>query len=128
MVTISSLFKILSCTDHVDYAIINSDQLSYPLLYGISALRKSKRQPHPLPPGPGVSNNRKPTAPQTELHNYFQGLAKEHGPISNSGSAPNWRLWLAPLRWPGRFYEPTTSFSRTDDVPAVALINTYGGD
>lgn len=126
MVTISSLFKILSCTDHVDYAIIVialSSVLCYIWLYA-----KSKRQPHPLPPGPwGLPIIGNLLFLKPELHTYFQGLAKEHGPI--------FKLWLgSKLAIVVSSSEVAREILRTNDVifanhdvPAVALINTYGG-
>uniref|UniRef100_M4EY64 Cytochrome P450 n=1 Tax=Brassica campestris TaxID=3711 RepID=M4EY64_BRACM len=126
MVTISSLFKILSCADHVDYAIIVialSSVVWYIWLYA-----KSKRQPHPLPPGPwGLPIIGNLPFLKPELHTYFQGLAKEHGPI--------FKLWLgSKLAIVVSSSEVAREILRTNDVifanhdvPAVALINTYGG-
>ncbi|RID60581.1 hypothetical protein BRARA_F03729 [Brassica rapa] len=126
MVTISSLFKILSCADHVDYAIIVialSSVVWYIWLYA-----KSKRQPHPLPPGPwGLPIIGNLPLLKPELHTYFQGLAKEHGPI--------FKLWLgSKLAIVVSSSEVAREILRTNDiifanhdVPAVALINTYGG-
>nr|QWK52243.1 cytochrome P450 706A3-2 [Isatis tinctoria] len=126
MTITSSLFKILSCMDHVDYVFIVlalSTVLWYIWLYA-----KSKRRSHPLPPGPwGLPIFGNLPFLKSDLHTYFQGLAKTHGPI--------FKLWLgSKLTIVVTSSEVAREILRTNDVifanhdvPAVALINMYGG-
>nr|QWK52242.1 cytochrome P450 706A3-1 [Isatis tinctoria] len=126
MTITSSLFKILSCRDHVDYVLIVialSSVLWYIWLYA-----KSKRRPHPLPPGPwGLPIIGNLPFLKPDLHTYFQALAKTHGPI--------FKLWLgSKLAIVVTSPEVAHEILRTNDVifanhdvPAVALINMYGG-
>ncbi|CAA7058562.1 unnamed protein product [Microthlaspi erraticum] len=126
MTAISSLTKLLSCMQGLDYVllVITLSTLSwYTWLY-----IKSKRQSHPLPPGPcglPVVGNLPFLKP--ELHTYFHGLAKEHGPI--------FKLWLgAKLVIVVNSSELAREILRTNDVifanhdvSAVGVVNMYGG-
>ncbi|EOA14850.1 hypothetical protein CARUB_v10028165mg [Capsella rubella] len=87
-----------------------------------------KRRFPPLPPGPwGLPIIGNLPFLQPELHTYFQGLAKQHGPI--------FKLWLgAKLTIVVSSPEVAQEILRTNDtifanrdIPAVAPGNTYGG-
>ncbi|CAF2144131.1 unnamed protein product [Brassica rapa subsp. narinosa] len=127
MTTISSLFNILSCRDHVEYyvlvAIVISSALWYFWLYA-----KSKPQSPPLPPGPwGLPIVGNLPFLKPELHTYFQGLAEKHGLI--------FKLWFgSKLAIVVTSSEVAREILRTNDVifanhdvPAVALASSYGG-
>ncbi|KAH0939957.1 hypothetical protein HID58_007418 [Brassica napus] len=127
MTTISSLFKILSCRDHVEYyvlvVIVISSALWYFWLYA-----KSKPQSPPLPPGPwGLPIVGNLPFLKPELHTYFQGLAEKHGPV--------FKLWFgSKLAIVVTSSEVAREILRTNDVifanhdvPAVALASSYGG-
>ena len=109
--------------DYVLIVIVLSSVLWYFWLYA-----KSKRQAHPLPPGPwGLPILGNLPFLRPELHTYCQGLAKKHGPI--------FKLWLgSKLAIVVTSSEVARDILRTNDVifanhdvPAVALINMYGG-
>ncbi|CAN7045297.1 hypothetical protein IGI04_008257 [Brassica rapa subsp. trilocularis] len=127
MTTNSSLIKILSCMDHVEYyvlvVIVISSALWYFWLYA-----KSKPQSPPLPPGPwGLPIVGNLPFLKPELHTYFQGLAKKHGPV--------FKLWFgSKLAIVVTSSEVAREILRTNDVifanhdvPAVALASSYGG-
>ncbi|KAL0693026.1 hypothetical protein Bca4012_060206 [Brassica carinata] len=126
MTTISSLFKILSCRDHVDYVlvlIVVTSILWYFWLYA-----NSKRRSPPLPPGPwGLPIVGNLPFLKPELHTYFQGLAKMHGPIFKLRFGSKLAIVVTSSEVAREILRTNDVIFANHDVPAVAIVNTYGG-
>ncbi|KAL9813167.1 putative cytochrome P450 [Arabidopsis thaliana] len=126
MTDISSLFRNRSRKDQLDYGL--TVIVISTLCWCLWLYAKCKRRSPPLPPGPwGLPIIGNLPFLQPELHTYFQGLAKKHGPI--------FKLWLgAKLTIVVTSSEVAQEILKTNDiifanhdVPAVGLVNTYGG-
>ncbi|EOA15128.1 hypothetical protein CARUB_v10028503mg [Capsella rubella] len=112
--------------DNLEYVLIVMAVFS--VFWYLCLYTNSKRLSPPLPPGPwGLPIIGNLPFLQPELHTYFQGLAKQHGPI--------FKLWLgAKLAIVVTSPEVAQEILKTNDaifanhdVPAVAPANTYGG-
>jgi len=126
MTDISSLFRNRSRKDQLDYGL--TVIVISTLCWCLWLYAKCKRRSPPLPPGPwGLPIIGNLPFLQPELHTYFQGLAKKHGPI--------FKLWLgAKLTIVVTSSEVAQEILKTNDiifanhdVPAVGPVNTYGG-
>lgn len=123
---ISCLIKLLSCMHDLDYVLVVITLST--LTWYIWLYIKSKRQSHPLPPGPwGLPIVGNLPFLKPELHTYFHELGKKHGPI--------FKLWLgAKLVIVVNSSELAREVLKTNDVifanhdvSAVGLVNMYGG-
>ncbi|ESQ44758.1 hypothetical protein EUTSA_v10003382mg, partial [Eutrema salsugineum] len=117
MTAVSTLLKILSCMHHPEYVLTGIALFS--VLWYIWLYANSKRQPHPLPPGPwGLPVVGNLSFLKPELHTYFQELAKKHGPI--------FKLWLgAKLAIVVTSSEVAREILRTNDLILQTMMSPW---
>ncbi|CAH8368926.1 unnamed protein product [Eruca vesicaria subsp. sativa] len=126
MTNISSLLEILSGRENVDYVLIVIVLSS--ILWYIRLYAKSKRRSHPLPPGPrGLPIVGNLPFLKPELHSYFQGLAKIHGPIFKLWFGSKLAIVVNSSEVAREILKTNDVIFASHDVPSVALINMYGG-
>ncbi|ESQ39537.1 hypothetical protein EUTSA_v10001163mg [Eutrema salsugineum] len=122
MTAIFSIFKILSRMDYVFIIItVSSVIFWYLFLY--------KRRSPPLPPGPwGFPIVGNLPFLQRELHTYFQGLAKKHGPIFKLRLGAKLAIVVTSPEVAQEILKTNDVIFANRNVPAVALVNSYGGN
>ncbi|KAJ4871180.1 hypothetical protein Rs2_47193 [Raphanus sativus] len=75
----------------------------------------------------GSSHSRKPPFLKPELHTYFQGLAKKHGPIFKLWFGSKLAIVVTSSDVAREILRTNDAVFANHDVPAVALVNSYGG-